>query len=614
MSRPRIMLLIFLFAALAAGLCTSGCNPDTRELLLEPRLPVATPLFGGTWTKSPVLTCGNAMNGIAAWGRDDALLIGDYGLAVRVQRGEARNVDVPSPIGLEAVVVQPDGPAWVAAQDGTIYRLDGEEWSVDYRSAVHVRALWRSADGVIIGVGNGGYGVRRAADGTWTSYNTGVGETLFGLWGRSPEDCWAVGSGGVVAHFDGAAWSAERPFGDDVSLDAAICGDADGRVAVVAASAVRLREEGVWRQLPQLAAYGYADGVIFADGQFKAWDSRHLYRWDGTSWNLEAETDEEIWIATAAEGGLLFTSSRGSLVREADGRLETVFPYLGPIDDLETTPDGTVILTANNWIIRETATGWRPEVKLAGANSYHDRGRRLVCDAAGRLLALTDVLYGESAAGWEPLTPVGALGSSPSLFPLDDGTLLIQDATGVSIWTGDRRALLCAPPADWGRLDSVTGDSLQTARYLFPDRLASFDGVTFREVAVGKLPNVNYLAHDPLEGLLLFGGAGLFMGEGATTLDITPRFEESWGLERVIICDFAVTPAGDWLAWTRWGRLLRRRAGLWQSLDGAGHTAFWLPVGMVYPAAPGRSIRTADGGDILLFSDSQVYRYRDAAP
>jgi hypothetical protein len=53
MSRARTPLMILLFAALPAGLLATGCNPDTRELLLDPRLPMAGPYTGGTWTTTP---------------------------------------------------------------------------------------------------------------------------------------------------------------------------------------------------------------------------------------------------------------------------------------------------------------------------------------------------------------------------------------------------------------------------------------------------------------------------------------------------------------------------------------------------------------------------------
>jgi len=611
MSRFTAAFLMLLFAVLPASLLTTGCNPDTRELLLDPRLPTAQPYTGGSWTTTPVLTCGRYVNALAAWSRDDILVVGGArGLAVRVQGGVARNVDAPTNSDLLAVVVQPDGPAWVSASDGTLYRLDGDVWTAERRSSVDVLALCRLPDGVLFGVGYGGYGLRRTLDGVWEEFNTGAGVMLRGLWGRDNDDCWAVGSDGVVAHFDGATWNVERPFGANLSLYA-VAGDADGRVVVIGGGTIRLREGGVWRELPELPNSHWAANAAFLGGQLLAWGGLSWYRWDGAAWLEEGRLDRSPGRVVVVGEDLVLLDSDNALLRLANGEMETLLPALGSIADFETTPNGAVILTTQGWIIRETATGWRPEAGLSafdpGNSNY---GRWLLRLATGDLVALgAGGLYRELEGVWELLS--GAEGARiKAIFPLADGTPLLSYGSALRTLTGNRYVFLCAVPGGWGNLVSVAGDSPADARYLFPDLLARYDGVTMHPVATLLRAEVCLLGHDPVEGLLLAGHDGLFAGDGATTQDITPRCPTEGTPERADILDFTVTPAGDWLAWTAAGSLLRRRAGLWQSLDGADGSPLWRQG----PAGAGRSIRAVGAGDIRLISSSHVYRYRDPAP
>ncbi len=610
MSRSATALLILLIAALPVGFSTTGCNPDTRELLLDPRLPVAEPYAGGTWTKTPVLTCGRSVDALAAWSRDDVLMVGYDGLAVRVQGGVARNVDAPTTARLVAAAAQPDGPAWVSASDGSIYRLDGETWTIERRTSVRAQALWRFPDGSLLGAGNAGYVLRRTPDGVWEDFNTGAGVSLTALWARNRDDCWALGGAGVVAHFDGTTWSVERPFGDDVWSLSRIAGDADGRVAIVDGSLIHLREDGVWRDLPELPNSDWASDASFLGGQLLAWYSRGWYRWDGVAWVEEGELGTAPFRHIVQGDDLLLLDSNGGLLRLADGDVETLLPSLGGIADFEATPDGVVILTDMNWILRETATEWRVESKLSQYGSYSSVGRRLLRSAAGYLVVLANgVLYREAEGGWEPLAP--SLGSSvTAIFPLEDGTLLLPSGSRLWAWRDGLCAFLCEAPTAWSSLLSVAGESPAQARYLFEECLARYDGATMQTVADRPSIEVALLARDPVEGLLLAGRGGLFAGEGAGTLDITPRCEVGVRPERALIGDFAVTPAGDWLAWIDDGYLLRRRAGLWQRLDGTNGS----PLGNRWPVAAGRSIRVVGGGDIWLASYSHLFRFRDTAP
>jgi hypothetical protein len=413
-----------------------------------------------------------------------------------------------------------------------------------------------------------------------------------------------------MAHFDGSVWSVERPLGAGLYFDA-VSGDTDGRVAASANDRIYLREGGAWRELPGPDTYSGLWGATFLGGRLLAWNSWRWYNWDGAAWIEEGDFDVYPYRCVIVGSDLAILSSGGEVVCLAGGEMNVLLPALGSIVDFETTPDGAVILTSNRWIIRETATGWVPDVQLSEyGSSFTGWGRYLIRTASGSLMALVSGgLYREREGGWESLT-IGGGSSWVELFPPRDDTLWLWGSSGLWAWSSGRLAFLCAPPQAWGDLKGVAGDSTAGARFLFSDLLARYDGVTLRPVADRLSAEIYTLGYDPDEGLLLAGRDGLFAGDGAATRDLTPRCEIGVTPARAVIQDFTVTPSGDWLAWTDAGQLLRRRAGLWQSLDGAEGSPLpnWGPAGF------GRSIRGGAAGDVWLVSQSRVYRYREAAP
>ena len=98
---------------------------------------------------------------------------------------------------------------------GTMHHFDGDAWTpVDLPTATPL-LNWVHAfdsDDVFV-VGNGGTVLH--FDGTsWSRQTSGVDRDLWGVWGNSPDDVWAVGGNGredgqaTVIRFDGMTWSA----------------------------------------------------------------------------------------------------------------------------------------------------------------------------------------------------------------------------------------------------------------------------------------------------------------------------------------------------------------------------------------------------------------------
>ncbi len=126
--------------------------------------------------------------------------------------------------------------------------------------------------------------------------------TLKALMGSGGGELWAVGTDGLVAHFDGASWSTET-HGNGVLEDVYVRGDEVWIVGVAGAS--RRNSDGSFEDLgPGTTAlhgvFGLPSGELWVVGDGGAW-----LAWNGTNWD-EISTPTEsslraVW-ADPAEG------------------------------------------------------------------------------------------------------------------------------------------------------------------------------------------------------------------------------------------------------------------------------------------------------------------------
>lgn len=117
------------------------------------------------------------------------------------------------------------------SRDGTgplVLHYDGAAWArVD--TGQPAGALWwvfGFVDGPVFMGGEGGV-ILRYEGGAFTRMTTPGTDTVFGIWGASPTDLWAVGgasdaTGGFAWRLRGAAWEAEPALPADVPATAAI--------------------------------------------------------------------------------------------------------------------------------------------------------------------------------------------------------------------------------------------------------------------------------------------------------------------------------------------------------------------------------------------------------
>ncbi len=132
---------------------------------------------------------------------------------------------------------------------GTLLHFDGTAWTAETPvkampgDPAFTADLWGvfAYPGGALAVGQGGVWLQRVK-GAWQPPQVLAVEALFGVWGRSDHDIYAVGSVGYVFHYDGAHWGVVSPAGFTQKLSGVFGGP--GGVYAVGLGGSILRDSG----------------------------------------------------------------------------------------------------------------------------------------------------------------------------------------------------------------------------------------------------------------------------------------------------------------------------------------------------------------------------------
>ena len=98
--------------------------------------------------------------------------------------------------------------AFVACQDGTIYRFDGSTWNpMTTGTTSGLNDIWGSSETDVFAVGETGT-ILHYDGSSWTPMPIEKSNRLWGVWGSSNTDVYAVGDSGTILHYDGVQWKA----------------------------------------------------------------------------------------------------------------------------------------------------------------------------------------------------------------------------------------------------------------------------------------------------------------------------------------------------------------------------------------------------------------------
>ena len=171
----------------------------------------------GLWeSTSPVRLASTAIYGIHGLSESDVWAVGPGALLHRTAPGSFPTQTWPgetASVWLQGVAMVPGGGAWAVGDQHAVLTRDGGTWS-RLRNDGNVNSgtyhdVWTAAGAPVIAVG--GDPIRLAywdaGAQVMSRINLGFSEELWGVWGSSANDIWAVGQSRRIVHFDGGGWS-----------------------------------------------------------------------------------------------------------------------------------------------------------------------------------------------------------------------------------------------------------------------------------------------------------------------------------------------------------------------------------------------------------------------
>jgi hypothetical protein len=265
---------------------------------------------------------------------------------------------------------------WAAGAGQTVLHFDGTAWTP--RETGFAGDLWWvfGFEGGPVYFGGGGGVIVRLRDGVFDKMTTPGTGTIFGIWGSSPSDVWAVG---------GATGGADGAFAWKLSGDAWV--EAPGFPAELSTT------DALWK------VYGRGPNDVWLVGTF----GKTLH-WDGTAFTQKAANVGESLFTVHANGDR-FASVGGYgtgilLENRGDCWVNVTPPGSSAINGVHLTATGGYASGADGMIYSRSDSGW--QVEETGLEVY-------------------ETLH----SVWiDPKGGVWAVGGNVTSFPLVDGVLI----------------------------------------------------------------------------------------------------------------------------------------------------------------------------------------------
>ena len=207
----------------------------------------------------------------------------------------------------------------IGGQGVRLHRDKSGVWS-DQTGDSHIRFadVWGVSDQHVFAVGYGWNeelvvrGVIHHFDGSrWTAMQSATYGSLYGIWGSSAENVFAVGDYGTIVHFDGSAWTPMASWTDEDLRY--VNGTSDRDVFAVGRRGHVFHYDGNgWRQV--------ADGILETGSlesvagdslnNIYAVNASNLFHFDGQQWRTIKTFENTIIDSMAISGSALLVSGR----------------------------------------------------------------------------------------------------------------------------------------------------------------------------------------------------------------------------------------------------------------------------------------------------------------
>jgi hypothetical protein len=328
-------------------------------------------LYDASWTLVATVLSDFEPNASSTTWRDG---VRDLRADVALRRGaNGWQAEIASQATTRAIAATAAGTLWAVGDGGLIMqRAAGGYWALNAsKTKADLHAVAASPDGGAIAVGAGGVATHWGGS-AFALAETGVSETLTGVWMASASDAWAVG-GAQVLHFDGGAWT----------------------VAFDLPSSLR----AVWGAGPE-------DLWVVGDGGFVA-------RYDGQAFTaLASPTARDLYAVWGGPGGEVWAAGDGGTLLRLDGEqpsgvasptTRALHALWGPDSE-----GAMLAVGARGTILRRVAGTWRDESPAEHLSTLLAVGGTAGAGAAGGevwAMGSHEVVLGPMMAIPEALTP-----------------------------------------------------------------------------------------------------------------------------------------------------------------------------------------------------------------
>jgi hypothetical protein len=361
-------------------------------------------------------------------------------------------------------------------------------------------SVWSSSTTDVFVVGSGGL-VCHFDGAAWSRQKAGVTGRLYGVWGRAANDVFAVGDAGTVLHYDGAQWW--RLVSETTALLLGIDGSGSSVVFAGTFGAARRYAGAAFSiETPSAGPYLVASG---GPGLEYATTYQNVYRHVDSSWvstgHVANDEFSSLWVDS---GGDAFVGDEDMSLHHFNGTSWVTNVSLGFIAaDLEGRNGNEVYAVGASKValvkdgaatlMGPTTTGSLQGIAVTPAHLYVAGS-----DGSGAGAIWTYV----AATGWSTM-PTPVTGALFDIYAASDSDVFAVGAAG-TILHYDGVAWTAMTSGFIGDLQKVTGTSKSDVFALSPTGLVlHYDGVAWAPMRVsGDVPSS--VAARP--GMILLGG------------------------------------------------------------------------------------------------------------
>ncbi len=187
---------------------------------------------------------------------------------------------------------------FIGGSDGVIIHYDGIKWEkMETGIQKGIYGIWGISGSDVFAVG---YSFILHYDGEkWNNMNIPVKGYLYAIWGSSASDIFVAGTRGIILHYNGETWARmETGIEDSITLRS-IWGSGPGNVFAAGESAILHWDGNAWEPMDVPVANYYDIWGFSGDNVFAVGNDGIIIRYDGKKWNImESGTTQlcdEIW-------------------------------------------------------------------------------------------------------------------------------------------------------------------------------------------------------------------------------------------------------------------------------------------------------------------------------